>query len=199
MDYLSVHRQNSNLLPIDNGETLVTVDTAYNSIEADLMKSRLEAEGISVFLLGEYHVQLLWLHSNAIGGIKVQVKESDADRARSLIRLLKESQLEIEPEKEKVQCPNCGSSDIRLKRKSWRIAFLTFFLCQIPLPFRRNIALCNSCGHKWKSFQKIRAISKPKTSGNDEEWVCSECDAVVTADATVCPKCGADVSDIEED
>jgi hypothetical protein len=133
IDCLSGHRRNTNSTPIDNSETLVTVDTFYNSIEADLMKSRLEAEGINVFLLGEYHVQLLWLHSNAIGGIKVQVKERDAERARSLIRLLKESQLEIECKEEKIHCPNCGSADIRQKRKAWKLAFLTFFLCQIPL------------------------------------------------------------------
>jgi DNA-directed RNA polymerase subunit RPC12/RpoP len=67
------------------------------------------------------------------------------------------------------------------------------------LPFRKNIAVCNSCGHKWHSLQKIRSISKSKTSGDDEEWVCAECGAVVTEDATVCSKCGADVSDVEED
>ncbi len=46
------------------------------------------------------------------------------------------------------------------------------------------------------------AISTSKNNGekdSEEEWECSECGAVVAKDATVCPKCGADVSEIEED
>ncbi len=184
-------------IPID--ETLVTIDSCSNLTEAYLLESRLEAEGISVFLLGEHHIHLNWLISRAIGGIRVQVKGSDAARAREIVRLVRESQLEIKAENETVNCPNCGSSDIRLKRKTWKIAFLMFFLFQIPLPFRKNIAICNSCGHKWKSLEKIKEPPRKKTTKDKEEWVCSECGADVAVDATVCLKCGADVSDVEED
>ena len=33
----------------------------------------------------------------------------------------------------------------------------------------------------------------------EEEWECTECGAVVAENATVCPQCGADVSEIEDD
>jgi len=185
--------------PIPSDEALITIDTCYDLTEADLLESRLEAEGISVFLLGKYHINLYWLISRAIGGIKVQVKKSDAEKAREIVSLLRESQLEIKTEKATFHCPKCGSSDIRLKRKAWKIAFLSLFLFAIPLPFRKNIAICNSCGYKWKTWEKIKEKPRKKSSKNKEEWICSECGADVAADATVCPKCGADVSEIEED
>ena len=33
----------------------------------------------------------------------------------------------------------------------------------------------------------------------DVEWICTECDAVVPSDATICPRCGTDVSEVEDD
>ena len=46
------------------------------------------------------------------------------------------------------------------------------------------------------AFQKKKKKRKMNT---DEEWECSECGTTISADAVVCPKCGADVSEIEEE
>ena len=45
---------------------------------------------------------------------------------------------------------------------------------------------------------KLVRIAYPKIKKKEieEEWECSECGATVSADATTCPKCGADVSEI---
>lgn len=54
--------------------------------EAYVIKSRLESDGIEVFLKDEYTVQVNNLYSNAIGGVKLLVKNSDFDRAYEILK-----------------------------------------------------------------------------------------------------------------
>ena len=41
------------------------------------------------------------------------------------------------------------------------------------------------------------AFQKREKKGIEEEWECSECGATVSANAIACPKCGADISEID--
>jgi hypothetical protein len=57
--------------------------------------SKLEAEGIECVLQDQLTTQVMPLYSNALGGIKLQVGESDAARA---IEMLKEAGISDEPD-----------------------------------------------------------------------------------------------------
>lgn len=61
-------------------EELVTVYTAYDPPNADLIRMVLEGQGIPSILDNEHQAGL-----SAIMPIKVQVKSSDAERAREFI------------------------------------------------------------------------------------------------------------------
>ncbi|MBT7827204.1 MAG: hypothetical protein HN600_11475, partial [Bacteroidetes bacterium] len=54
--------------------------------EAFVIKSKLESEGIEVILQDEQLIQVHNYLSNAIGGIKLQVKESDVTKALPIIK-----------------------------------------------------------------------------------------------------------------
>lgn len=56
--------------------------------EAYPIKSKLEAEGIYVYLKDEHTVQVHNFLSNAIGGIKLQVKEADSQEAIEILKFL---------------------------------------------------------------------------------------------------------------
>ena len=182
--------------PLPEDETLVTVAACEDLSRADLLKSRLEAEGISVFLLGETHVNLLWLHSRAIGGIRVQVRKSQAGQAGEIMRLLEGKRLEIEEESRPVRCPRCGSTRVKSRKIGWKVAFLSFFLCQLPLPFRKNLAVCESCGYKWNRWEKLS--DQARESDPDEGWACTDCGAPLAEESRVCPRCGVDVREARE-
>jgi hypothetical protein len=62
-------------------ETFVTVATFGNAPEAHMARSRLESEGISAFLMDEL-APTTWGLMNAPGGVRLQVAEKDAVRAR---------------------------------------------------------------------------------------------------------------------
>jgi hypothetical protein len=65
---------------------LVTVFTAFNSAEAQLVRSRLEAAGLRAFVADELSALSIEGYAVAAGGIKVQVPDVDAEAAMELIR-----------------------------------------------------------------------------------------------------------------
>lgn len=62
-----------------------TLATFNAPIDAHMLVSRLEGNGIRAYTRDEHMVTLDWLASNAIGGVKVDVSDEDYDRARELI------------------------------------------------------------------------------------------------------------------
>ena len=63
-------------------ETVATFDTI---IDAHIAMGRLEAVGIARFLMDEHLIQTDMLYSPALGGIKLQVDQKDAVRARQAL------------------------------------------------------------------------------------------------------------------
>lgn len=76
-------------------ENFVTVATYLSSVEASLARNRLEEAGIPAFLSGEEMVDMAWVLGNAVGGIKLQVPETDLEQARAA--LAEESAADDEP------------------------------------------------------------------------------------------------------
>jgi len=82
---------------------MVTI-RAYSTLpEAQVIQSQLAGSGIEAFLPDEMTVQSYWLWSNAIGGVRVQVSQEDAERAEDI---LQESAADAVESKH--ICPHCG-------------------------------------------------------------------------------------------
>ena len=91
---------------------LVTLQTFPLLMEAQVVKSRLDAEGIQSFITDE-HVMNLNFYSNAVGGVRLQVRAEDLERAREAL-LARQPALELvetpEPSSDALaHCPKCGS------------------------------------------------------------------------------------------
>lgn len=65
---------------------LITVKTFTYPHELAIIQGRLESEGIECFVLDELTAQVNPFYSNAIGGIKLQVKESDLERTIEILK-----------------------------------------------------------------------------------------------------------------
>ncbi len=63
----------------------IMVGRYRDSGEAMIAKSMLDSAGIECFLGDENLVRLDWFYSNLIGGIKLMVREEDAETARKLL------------------------------------------------------------------------------------------------------------------
>jgi len=66
-------------------DTVKTVATFWDPIEADLARNYLKSRGMPVVLEGAESVSMAWLLTNAVGGIKLQVREEDADTALAIL------------------------------------------------------------------------------------------------------------------
>ena len=67
-------------------QNLITVATFHNEMEFLLARARLESADIECFALDENMLRVAGLHSHIFGGIKLQVREADADDARAILR-----------------------------------------------------------------------------------------------------------------
>jgi hypothetical protein len=65
---------------------LVTIASYASPVEAEIAKNRLESSEIPAFLVGENTVNMAWHLTNAVGGIRLQVSQADADEARAILR-----------------------------------------------------------------------------------------------------------------
>ncbi|MGD0676386.1 MAG: DUF2007 domain-containing protein [Polyangiaceae bacterium] len=66
-------------------DELVTVATFADVAEAELAKERLELEGIRAFVIDAQTVGVMPYLTAATGGVRVQVKPSDLERAREAL------------------------------------------------------------------------------------------------------------------
>ena len=108
---------------------LVTIKVFSYDHETFLYEPRFKAEGIEYFLKDQKTVAIDPLVSNAIGGIKLQVKVEDEERARLVVAELeadnKSSNLgdvilvDGKPfEKTLDECPKCESEEIYLNKQT---------------------------------------------------------------------------------
>ena len=136
-------------------DKLVTVAIFVEPVEANLAKGRIEAEGIECFLAGEHFAGTYWLLSNAAGGVKLQVRESDAQRAAEILQA-KAEKGSAETDDTWVEqdsgerCPKCHSDDIEYEPFSRKVFYLSILLLRFPLLFIKRRYTCRACGHVWK-------------------------------------------------
>lgn len=139
-------------------ENLVTVATFSDVLEAKIVQSMLESEGISCFMQDENIIGINWMLSAAVGGVKLKVRESDLNEASLLLsentKMImvpdfasdERAQINIDA----VRCPECGSDNVVREKLSRRAFFLSWMFLGFPLPFFRNSYSCLSCLQTWK-------------------------------------------------
>ncbi|HEY4575814.1 MAG TPA: DUF2007 domain-containing protein [Thermoanaerobaculia bacterium] len=65
---------------------LVTVETFSSPWEAQLARAALESEGIDAVIADEHFLRLYGALTGTLGGVRLQVRPEDADRATDLLR-----------------------------------------------------------------------------------------------------------------
>ena len=128
-------------------ETFVTIAKFQYSTEAEIIKGRLESDGIQVFLKDNITIDTDPLVSNAIGGIKLKVLAKDEDIAREILQSIQ--QYSVDNEGEPITCPNCGKHRIELYSTITNFKSLMSFLIAFitgTLPFSARYQYkCEDC------------------------------------------------------
>lgn len=144
---------------------LITVATYNSPIEAHIFAGRLEAEGIQCILEDEHIIAANWLYSNAVGGVKLRVREVDAESASRLLAEMEpagedgtldscdqafDSELALDVDDDAIACPACHSKNTRYQKYARRWVFASWLLLGFPLPFMRRKWVCHDCGNDWE-------------------------------------------------
>lgn len=132
-------------------ETFSKIAVFQYSSEAQIIKSRLEAEGIEVFLNDQFTVDTDPLVSNAIGGVKLKVWQEDEDKAREILKTI--SEYSLDDNGQELECPICGSSKVELFTnvrgfKSMFFFLFSFFTTALPI-YTRYEYRCETCKQKF--------------------------------------------------
>ena len=125
-----------------------TIATFSKPEEAHLFRTRLGAAGIPAYVQDEHFIQMDWLYSNAIGGVRVQIADADVESAREF---LANDCPQPASDAVDVVCPNCDSHDTAPDELPRRISFLTLLLFNFPLLFARNRWRCAFCNCVFRS------------------------------------------------
>jgi len=153
-------------------EKFITVLTVTFAPEVAIIRGRLESEGIICFVKDELTVQIQPFYSNAIGGVKLQVRESDLNQTLEILKetgYINEKDLHLSQELKnakdrhipmkgaKITCLNCGSEEVVKSKKAGLFFLLTSLLFMFPTPFLQSKYYCFDCKQEFKLKRKMNA------------------------------------------
>ncbi|MCU4640817.1 DUF2007 domain-containing protein [Acinetobacter courvalinii] len=126
----------------------VVAETYSFPYEAQIAKTQLEAAGIPARIENEHTINMDWLYSNALGGVRLLVPGRYLEQA--LVLLAQDFSQELEQEFGlSERCPQCGSTDIKPYTEGKRPAYLVFLLLGFPLFSYKHGTKCQQCQHFW--------------------------------------------------
>ena len=140
---------------------MITVATFSKPEDAHLLRLRLGAGGVDAYVQDENMVQMNWLYSNAIGGVRLQIDETDLEAAREIVAAPPVGKGELSEvgelsEAELTVCPGCSSTGTAPDERPRRFAFLSMMFSMLmfgvafPFAFLRRRWKCADCGCTWR-------------------------------------------------
>jgi hypothetical protein len=145
---------------------LVTIATFGRALEAEIARAKLGAHGIRSFVSDE---NLSTLNPHYIGaalGVRLAVREADADEARAILDEPPENAEDDgdddDPEvaaQDGPRCPHCGMRYAYFQWPPW-LALVSFALLGLPLLFVKKRWYCRKCEH---SFTASPPASRPES------------------------------------
>ena len=132
----------------------VTILNFENVAQAHIYKSKLESEGIHVFLKDENMMGVYPVYNLSVGGVKLQVRAEDVEAARQILAVDENAVL-----KSKVKCPICGSSEVwssyhSVKDAKGFIAIVVALLFEVLPFYSRLVYKCKDCGNEFKHAEE---------------------------------------------
>ncbi len=138
---------------------LITLRTFDSSIDAHMLKVKLESEGIISFIFDEHMVSLNPLNNMLLGGIKLKIAQADFNKAMEIVEELDNYKFTDEKD-ELIRCPDCDSTDLYNGFKSMKgirgVLSLIVSLILVVYPiYHKVVYRCKSCGCEFKRGENM--------------------------------------------
>jgi hypothetical protein len=124
-----------------------------------MVQGYLESEGIDTILEDDINTHFNSIYPNALGGVKVLVRDEDLEKALLLLQkggyLNSEKNNKIELVKldkntKKGECPFCHSDNIGKAKSPDYIMLIASLILGAFIPSLRQPNICFDCGKEWK-------------------------------------------------
>jgi hypothetical protein len=133
---------------------LVTVKSCNTAVDAHVLMGLLRDNGVESFLADEAHMSWQPYATYALGGVKVQVRGGDVEKALEILAspLDGEAGQEVDDETPgfDLKCPQCGS---RMVHRKSSFNFFLFLMALSGFGVRQkssNTMVCEVCDHRWE-------------------------------------------------
>ena len=133
-----------------SGDRLEAV-AAYSYLhEAEFARTSLESEGIVTVIENENLIRLDWLYMNALGGLRLLVREEDAGRAREILAqpepAAEPSAPGEDPAPATEACARCGSPATEAVETRRKVGHVLWLLTGFPFVRPGRSRRCAACG-----------------------------------------------------
>lgn len=134
-------------------ESIFTLIGRYQyTSEALIFKGKLESEGICVFIRDNAVIDANPLYSNAMGGVKLYVKNEDLRNAQEVLSQI--SKVSLDDNNQPIKCPNCEAEQIAMFTSIRDLKSLISFMFStllLGIPFRtKHKYKCEKCKIEFK-------------------------------------------------
>jgi hypothetical protein len=138
---------------MESGDKIITFESYYDPMLAHIVRTRLEANGISCFIADENTIGANPLYNQAVGGVKLKIFERDLQKCREILAtegdLHEHDHFEIDDDTNTYMlCPFCASTNVVSKltaEKDEDSNFISTFINMInPFGGQKNWH-CNNC------------------------------------------------------
>lgn len=128
----------------------IPIKTFDNYISANLLLSKMLDQNIHCYLKDEFTVTIDPILSNAIGGIKLCVADTDFAQAKELLIAFEEES--------KIACPKCSSKAVEYivqpkNPANWLLAIASWFLASYALK-GKEVYHCFTCKYEFDTLEK---------------------------------------------
>jgi predicted RNA-binding Zn-ribbon protein involved in translation (DUF1610 family) len=124
---------------------IVTLRSFNDYFSAHILLTKMQDAGVECYLKDEHTVTIDPLLTNAVGGIKLVVKEADIAAATELLKAFDEAYMNS------VSCPRCGASAFTQLSKptvpNYLMIILTWFFTRYAAPMQQ-VYVCDKCGYE---------------------------------------------------
>jgi DNA-directed RNA polymerase subunit RPC12/RpoP len=136
-------------------DRIVTFESYSDPMLAEIIKGRLEANGIDCYIADGNTIGANPLYNNALGGVKIKVFEHDIEKCKAILAESEDLQLSEEsPVLSDTNCPYCGSNNVRygaatIRKTNFFGALISFLSMTYPF-IARNAWHCFNCGKEFE-------------------------------------------------
>ncbi|WP_221268982.1 putative signal transducing protein [Mucilaginibacter sp. X5P1] len=131
-------------------DRIVTFESYNDPMLAEIIKGRLEANGIDCYIADNNTIGMNPLYTQALGGVKLKIFEHDFKTCQLILAQNEDLALDEVVDNEETPCPYCQSTNVRygaatIQRTNWFGAIVSFLTVTYPF-YARKAWHCFNCG-----------------------------------------------------